>query len=467
MSGGAGIPDRNAEVNDMRKTICLLLLMALLLPGILTAEASEPGPTEIYTPEELQAMGENPAGMYVLMNDLNMTGVEWTPVDLNGGSFDGNGYAILNLTVHCTGDTTDISYDGNRKEYDTSFAGFFGVLRNANVCNLNLVNIRARVESDTPCFLGSFAGAMYDSTITDCSVSGCLELRAHDRMFGVGGMVGYGSGVLERCRADMTLICTDTGVDTLDEQFLGGAYATGFIDVMDCEIILDGYASEYGYAHNGGIIGMVMQYPLGNDRTGYLTGNTVTGKITFFEKNEDPRAYCEAYVGETLASAYSRKNNHADFIRDQRSGSSPELRPGMCEDSVYTEQMVAPGCESFGYCEYTCQTCGYTYTDRYTLPAHTVTQWTVTREATVEQEGISTGYCDGCGEEFTITLPKLEPVPTTQAPTEPVPATEAPDVPEDTPEKKPVYLLTVAGTAFVLLVIGLICLPKTKGKYQK
>ncbi len=449
----------------MKRYLLFAAVLSLVLVMCLPAAASEPGYTQIHTPEDLQAMGENPAGMYILMNDLDMTGVDWTPVDLNGGSFDGNGYAIVNLNITKPGNTTGISYDGNRKEYDTSFAGFFGILRNASVRNLNLVNVRAVVECDTPVFLGSFAGAMYDSEITDCSVSGLLELRAHDRMFGVGGMVGYGGGRLERCRGNMTLICTDTGVDTLDEQFLGGAVATGFIDVVDCEVILDGYASEYGYAHNGGLIGMVMQYPLGNDRTGYLTGNTVKGKVTFFEKNEDPRAYCEAYVGETLASAYSRKNNHAEFTRDQRSGNSPELRPEMCEEPVYTEQVIAPGCDSFGYCAYICQTCGYSYTDGYTLPAHTVTQWTLTREATVEQEGISTGYCDGCGLEFTRPEPKLEPVPT-QAPTESEAPTELPEIPE-TPEKKPSTLLTIGAVAAVLLVIGLLALPKAKGKYQK
>lgn len=450
----------------MKKTILWAVLAALLLNLCPGAAAAEPGVTEIYTAEELQAMAEDPSGSYILMNDLDMAGVDWTPVDLNGGSFDGNGHAILNLTVSRVGSLTDLSYDGNRKEYETSFAGFFGILRDASVTNLRLVNARASVESDMPCFLGSIAGAMYDSEILDCSVSGCLELRAWDRMFGVGGLVGYGSGSMEQCKADMTLICTDTGWDTLDEQFLGGAYATGYIDVVDCEINLNGYVSEWGYVHNGGLIGMVMQYPLGSGRTIHLTGNTVAGKITFFECNSNRRAYCEAYVGETLTAASFRKNNTADFLRDERKDYSQELRPEMCGDPVYMETVTAPGCDSFGYTEYTCQSCGYTYTDHYTLPAHNVTTWTVMEEATTEKEGLSVGYCDGCGLEFIRTEDKLEPQPTeTESPVEPPAETTLPEVrPTEEESGFPWWIPAVAGA--VLLAV-LLLRPRKKGAYQK
>ena len=449
----------------MKRLICGALLLALLLglcPGVRAAEDT----IQIYTAEDLLAMASNPSGKYLLMNDLDMTGIDWTPVDLTGGSFDGNGYAILNVTVNRVGPTTGISYDGNRKGYDTCFAGFFGLLRDAEVKNLRLLNIRAEVEADTPCFLGGIAGAMYDSALTDCYVSGVLELRAFDRMFGVGGIAGYGSGRMERCQGDMTLICTDTGVDTLDEQFLGGAFATGFIDVVDCRVTLDAYVSEYGYVHNGGLVGMVMQYPLGNDRKGLLTGNSVTAKITFFECNEDRRAYCDPLVGETLASAYSRKNNAADFQKDERKTYDTVLRPEMCENPVYTKSVTAPGCDSFGFTAYTCEGCGYSFTDHYTLTRHTVTVWELAKAPTEGECGISTGFCDACGLEFTREEPKLEPTePETQ-----LPATEAP-VPETTlpaaqPEENKLTPAILYLPAAALLLIAALLLPKKKGKYQ-
>lgn len=454
-----------------KRMLCALLLLVLfwsVCPGAMAAEDV----VEIHTVEDLQRMAENPTGNYVLMTDLDMIGVNWIPIDLLGGSFDGNGHSILNVTVNTVGNTRDISYDGNQKTYDTCFAGFFGVLRNASVTNLHLLNIRATVETDQPCFLGGIAGAMYDSTLTDCSVSGVLELQAFDRMFGVGGVAGYGSGLMERCEADMTLICIDTGVDTLDEQFLGGAFATGFIDVVECRIVLDGYVSEYGYVHNGGLIGMVMQNPLGAGRRGLLTGNSVAGKITFFECNKDRRAYCDAYVGETLASSYSRKNNTADFKRDERKTYDTVLRPELCENPVYTEVITESDCDSFGYTTYICEGCGYTHTDHYTLPNHTVTDWEVTKASTEEECGISTGSCNNCGMEFTREEPKLEPTePETQPPTTEVAATETteitkiPEVQEEMDTPSPALLYIPA--AILLLIAALLLPKKKKGKFQK
>lgn len=452
----------------MKRMICVLVLLSLVL-SLCPGAAAEEATTEIHTVEDLLVMGENPAGDYILMADLDLSGIRWTPVDLLGGSFDGNGHAILNATVETVGNTRDLSYDGNRKTYDTCFAGFFGVLRDAEVKNLRLINLRAAVETDQPCFLGGMAGAMYDSTLTDCAVSGILELRAFDRMFGVGGIAGYGCGRMERCSADMTLICVDTGVDTLDEQFLGGAFATGFIDVVDCDIALAGYVSEYGYVHNGGLVGMVMQYPLGEGRRGALTGNTVKGKITFFECNKDRRAYCDAYVGETLASAYTRKNNTAEFQRDERKVYDRILRPEQCEAPAYDAVVTEPGCDSFGYTVYTCRDCGYSHSDHYTLPRHTVTAWTLTQAPTVEETGISTGCCDICGLEFTREEPRLEPTePETQPPTTQTPAVETTQPePQPAEERKPHPALLYIPAAVLLLIAALLLPRKKKGKYQR
>lgn len=459
--------------------IFLLLLLAVwMTPAALAAEVPETTeetlpeaePVEIYTAQELQAIAEDPTGSYILMADLDMTGVEWKPVDFSG-TFDGNGHALLNLTLSQPGGETANTYDGNCKVYDTTFVSLFGTLRGATVTGLKLINVRALVDTDVPCFLAGIAGYMEGSVISDCTVTGTLELRAHDRMFGVGGIGGYGGGSIERCQVDVTLICTDTDPATRDEEFLGGVYATGFIDVTDCQVAIDGYCSEFGYVHNGGIVGMYMRYPMGGNTYGRITGNTVTGKITFFECNSDRRAYCSAYAGETLASYYTVSDNSQDFLRDEKWVYSVELRPEMCESPSYTETLVAPGCDTYGYTSYCCDGCGYTYTDHYTPFQHTVTVWTVTAEPTEEAEGLSVGYCDGCGLEFQETVEKLEPVPTTEAPTQP---TEAPPT-EPAAEREPARELPggiclLAAAAAVMAVLVPICLSRANrkgGKYLK
>ena len=120
-----------------RFAVILALLWLLAFPTALAVES----PTEIHTAEDLLAIQEDPEGSYILMEDLDLSGVEWPCIDFSG-SFDGNGHALLNLELSSPGAQTAITYDGNQKTYDTYFVGFFGTLRNATVKNLKLLNVR-------------------------------------------------------------------------------------------------------------------------------------------------------------------------------------------------------------------------------------------------------------------------------------------------------------------------------------
>ena len=442
----------------MKKNTLMTLLLAVLMAvsmvgGAATAFAEEvQSAIEIHTPEDLLKMAEDPDGSFLLMNDLDMTGIPWKALDFSG-TLDGNGHAILNLTLTEMGDRKPNSCDGNRKLYETAYFGLFGTLVNAEVKNLKLLNVRALVDIDEPCFIGGLAGYAENATITDCTVVGTLELRAFDRMFGVGGVVGYGSGKVKNCTIDVTLITTDTDATTKDEQFLGGVYATGFMDVRDCHVTIDGYTSEHGYVHNGGIVGMYMEYPLGTGKKGYITDNYVTGKITFFEDNDNRRAYCKAYVGEALVNYYILDGNTQNFTRDERKEYSVELRPEMCKEPVYAESVVTGSCDTYGYTRYTCETCGYSYKDNYTMFAHTVSVWTEKEAPTLEKEGLSVGYCDGCGIEQTQAIPMLEPEPTTTA----APETQPQQTQTPKPEKSHLPLL-IAISVVVICSVALVVL---------
>lgn len=447
--------------------LCCLLLWGMAIPGY-AQEASQV--REIYTVDDLLAIAEAPEGSYILMQDLDMTGVTWPSPDFSG-IFDGNGYSILNLTLSEFGPSTPESYDGNSIAYETHYVALFGTLIGAEVKNLNLVNVRALVESDVPVFLAGIAGYFQESTVSNCSVTGNLELRAHDRMFGVGGIAGYGGvGLIENCTVDVTLICTDTDAETKDEQFMGGIYATGFLDVKNCTVTIDGYVSEHGYVHNGGIVGMFMQAPHGWKYTGKLSGNKVYGKITFFEDNRDRRAYCRPIAGEILAYSHSEANNKYEFQRDERKEYDVELRPEMCPEPVYDVLEIPATCNTFGYTDYICTSCGYTYKDHYTLYQHTVTQWSTLLEATEEAEGLEEGSCDLCGFTEQRNLPKLEPVPTepeTEPSTQPEPT--EPTVPVKKSNPIPWILLAAVAAAAVVVSVFLLAKPKKKkqGKFQK
>lgn len=272
--------------------------------------------TKVNDASDLTLIRNKPSGKYILNSDIDLGGSEWVPFDFNG-ILEGNGHKISNLNISSIGTSTRSTFDGNMKEYDTSFAGLFCVMEDAEIRNLTLSNVNVDVSCDSPCFIGAFAGYMGNSLITNCSIDGTLKLEAHDRMFGVGGVIGYGYGKIESVNADVTLICIDTDKATKDEQFMGGICAAGYPDIVGCDVTIDGYDSDHGYVHNGGLVGLFKFYPKGMEHQAEIGGNHVKGKITFFEDNEDRRAYCDAFIGERMEAITAWWSNSEEFISDE------------------------------------------------------------------------------------------------------------------------------------------------------
>lgn len=397
------------EVN--KKAFCFLITGILLL-GILTGvkplTAKAEGDTiTISTYEDLLAIKDNPTGNYVLANDIDMSGKAWEPLDFSG-NFDGNGHAILNVTVNSISQTTALTYDGNMISYDTYFAGFFGLLKNANVSNLKLVNEKVEINTEVPCFVGGITGYIEDSHISNCSISGRLSLTINAKMFGVGGAVGYGHGYVDDTNIDVTMVNVDTNKAERDEQFMGGAVGAGYVDVGGCNIKLKGYDSDHGYVHDGGIVGMYIIYPFGTSHYGYIKNCNVDGVISFFEDNTDRRAYCSEYIGEIMNWEFEYTGNTNTFTRDETFDYSKDLYPDMCESPQYNEVITESTCDSYGYTTYTCGTCGYSYTDNYTLPSHKIDNYTITKEPTYDSQGVKTGTCSLCGQEITMATDSLK-----------------------------------------------------------
>lgn len=440
--------------------------------------------TEIYTLGDLLGLTRDPTGHFRLMEDLDMTDFSW-PCPSFSGVFDGNGHSLLNLTITEVGPDRAEVLDGNQKPYEAAFAGFFGKLDRAEIRDLHLVNVKLLVQTDEPCMAGGIAGYSMDSTITGCSVTGRLELRAHEGMFGLAGILGYGVAAIDHCQADTTLICVDTDPETSDEQFLGGVFGTGFVSVENTEVWLKAYISEHGFVHSGGIGGMLLQYPIGMGRFASLQDNWVCGNINFFEDSPSRRAYCKAIIGEVVRNMnYNYKiagNTYDDFESEEVKSYDQELRPEVCENPEYAETVVPGDCTQFGYTQYFCKSCGYIYRDRYTLHTHTVTSWTVVTPATTTQEGESEGFCDSCGArqtrvdpilpeptELETTAPPTTRPPETTRPEPTQPETTLPPVTEDTqvqPERKgfPVWamwLCGILGAAALGAVIFVITEPK-------
>ncbi len=381
----------------MRKILCVvlaLLLMAAILPAALAEEAW----IDIDSPEELAAIGKNPGANYRLTADLDMTGVDWIPIPLSG-RFDGNGHGIYNLSVRQPGAEKRMTYDGNLKEYETVFAGLFSTVEGGSVSNLHLLGVDIRIDTPTHCFAAGIAGYLNNAVVENCSVFGKVWMDGNHVMVGVGGIAGFGCGEIKSCTVQAELVFTDYSTGTRCEEFMGGVLACGMGNISDCKVAVDGYDSCHGYVHNGGLVGMFYHCSLG------YTGKTirdceVTGRIRFFENNPDRRAYCAAFVGESLTIP-ALSGNSQDFLRDETKDYSVNLFPETCASPTPESRRIVPSCQSWGYTEYQCTTCGYRYRDTYMPPRHQPGEAVVERAPTYDTPGLSKQYCTVCGEVVT------------------------------------------------------------------
>lgn len=80
-----------------------------LLQEVSTKTSVPSGYTPIYDAEDLQNMQEDLTANYILMNDIDLSGINWKPmrpsrtgVYTSGfiGTLEGNGFTIRNLTVN-------------------------------------------------------------------------------------------------------------------------------------------------------------------------------------------------------------------------------------------------------------------------------------------------------------------------------------------------------------------------------
>jgi hypothetical protein len=382
----------------MRKII-LIAVIAFLFLILTTPLALADNDIEISAPEELAAISDNPSGHYILTGDIDMSGIEWTPLSFCG-VLDGEGHTIYNLNITAPGADSAVTYDGNHKEYETYFAGLFSVVNGAEIRNLNLLNVKVDISTDKNCFAAGLAGFAEDTVISNCSIKSRVRLYQTNTMCGVAGIVGFGHGSINGCTADTELVFIDGDTEIKCEEFLGGILACGYTDIDNSTVTLRGYASVQGYVHNGGITGMYYVYNRAEKaRPGYVRGNTVDAEIYFYEDNTDRRAYCDPYVGERLSSYLTVSGNTTiNYLNGETFDYGTVLLPDMCGEPEYTAVITPPTCTEYGYTTYTCTDCAYSYTDNYTHPAHTPGEYVTVKEPSYEEPGLKQLCCTVCGE---------------------------------------------------------------------
>lgn len=207
-------------------------------------------PYQIATAKQLVAVRNDLAAHYVLNNDIDLSGYSsWNPIGdavySFSGSFDGNGHVIRNMTIEVQ--TSD------------SYLGLFGYASGAKLTNVVLEDATIRGTLSTgnhqvALLVGKTSKTTFKTTLSDCTVSGSIQLVANDTGLAIGGIVGQTEGaVIENCvnRAEITLAEESTAT----YLYCGGIAGSAWSDISAC----DNYGKITGVSNAsiwvGGIVG--------------------------------------------------------------------------------------------------------------------------------------------------------------------------------------------------------------------
>ncbi len=225
---------------------------------------------------------------YHLTANIDMSGINWEPIDDFTGTFDGQGYVIGNMTI--TGD------------YDN--AGLFGIISTGItritpvLKNIGLENVNINVTATTHTYVGGLLG--YNTRgyvdISNCYVTG--QVTGNSNAVYAGGIVGLTSGYnpagclnLNDCYSTATITAnaitfSDTEVFEGLTQVAGSAYAGGIIGcgddakmISNCYNVGEIKADSTGLSTAGGVAAFLYD----NDTVSNCSN---TGNVTAISNDE-------------------------------------------------------------------------------------------------------------------------------------------------------------------------------------
>lgn len=223
----------------------IVIIIALFLTLSVFASPTEiipDGFIGVYNAIDLTRM--LPDDNYILLDDIDMTGVSFTPIGTSAapftGIFDGNGHTIEGLSISS----------------NAPYSAMFAYADNAEIKDLKLENasIIINASSKTVYAAPICASASNGTVISGCSVSAVADITASADVYAA-GICAYSNGAhIKSSVADVDISVTTTK----NISSIGGIAGYLFADssVTDCENYgsLSGISADESYI--GGIIGI-------------------------------------------------------------------------------------------------------------------------------------------------------------------------------------------------------------------
>ncbi len=159
-------------------------------------------PMHIRQPSDLYVLAERPSSYFLLVNDIDMSGMSWTPPETFSGVLDGRGRTISNLRL-------DYATTGT----DTVVLGFVrrntGTIRNVVFANAYVQDCgKEPYEYHVGIIAGENGGILDNCQVLDSYVKGDAGTTAtsHNFISMVGGICGVNGGRVYYCKAYSTQV---------------------------------------------------------------------------------------------------------------------------------------------------------------------------------------------------------------------------------------------------------------------
>lgn len=235
----------------------------------LTLYSGENDKHDIKTASDLQKL-VNSDGLYILKNDIDLTGVNWTPIEGFSGTLVGNGFTIKNLTINAS----------------TSNVGMFSTL-SGFVSNLKIENATVTVSGRNE-NVGILCGNL-EGTATAVSVSGVVDAAKCNN---VGGAFGYADRYIYS-ELEVSNITSKADVSGLNNVGGVAGYLFGEYVHVGLETFINSGNVSAAEDYAGGIVGYigvndfdpVQIYDCEN--TGDVNGRYYVGGLVGYAKSRD------------------------------------------------------------------------------------------------------------------------------------------------------------------------------------
>ena len=362
---------------------------------------SSDDPYQIYTGAQLAYLasgvngGNSYSGKYLkLMNDIDLNGIEWTPIGNQSrkftGFFDGGYHEISNMAIH-------------KDEYPT--IGLFGGVE-GNIANLAVVgfDISGAFTTQSYYSIGGLVG-WSSGNINNCYATGSIDayVTTEGTFSRVGLLAGQILGQTQNCFSFGTVKVNGNQTETYIGGFVGfinsgnvyNSYTFAEINASGNRVYVGGFAGSNG--HDNYSTGTISKsFSVALIESGFQYGNFVgiskgsesgcyycTESATGTQNNTRGVAQTfDAFLSQDWIISTLGWDFETVWTTDAENFLLPVLlgfgpfdinipeQPEDCNHNYVETERVDATCTTSGYVRYTCSNCGDYYEEGISSPGH-------------------------------------------------------------------------------------------------